>query len=172
MLTIAQKIQVLNHLMPDCSRYVDGDTLVWLDERPLPTDAVLEMMWYNINLAHVKQAKQAEIILKRDETLAKGYHWMFNGDTPDVVGITVEHQINLIGMALKAILQESDPDAVIRTRAASNADRYMTVPETKAMALGAYARIEEIYLHSWDLRDQTVAATTVEEVATIIWTLE
>lgn len=170
MLTIDQQIQVLNHLMPDCSRVIENGQLIWLDDRPMPSMQEMAGVWFDINLNEIKEQKCIELDRYRDECFTSGMVWYFAGKQ-DRVQTRPQDKINLISIAIKSILLEDTTTPIVKFRAQSNTDYLLTAKQAQAMALAASEHIEAIYHHSWVRKDQVQAATTPEEVEAIVWTL-
>lgn len=169
-LTLTQKIKVLNYLMPDCARLVMNGELVWLDPRPMPTESEMEAIHVDIDLLEAKRNKSRELHQRRDKELQQGMPWEFHG-VPDKVQTREEDKFNLLALSQKSTLLRADgvTEAVLRFRALSNRDHYLTPEEMIAMTDAAFVYLHDIYTVSWTLKDAVEEATTVAAVKGIQW---
>lgn len=171
MLTLDQKITVLNHLMPDCSRIIEGGEIIWLDHRPMPTDAEMEAQWEGIRLHLAKARKTAEIKERESFENTQGYEWLFNGTTPDIIGTAnLMEVLAITGRGLRGLLQlNRSMVEPIRINAQSGIQYYVDPNEAIDISLTGYDFYESITLRSHFLQLLITNTTTVEAVDSIDW---
>ncbi|WP_425348488.1 hypothetical protein [Vreelandella neptunia] len=102
-----------------------------------------------------------------------GLEYDFNGES-DVVQTRPLDQINLLGLRAKSVaaIDQGITDPVMKFRVAQNVTRYLTPDGMYALTNDALAHIEEIYDHSWELKDAIEAAFKEEDrnvIVSIAW---
>ncbi|MDC8802554.1 DUF4376 domain-containing protein [Halomonas pacifica] len=121
-------------------------------------------------LADAKAAKRQEIDRARDDAFAAGLPYEIAGE-PDVVQTRLADKINLLGLRMEAqeLKTAGVTDAVMPFRGLSNVQRHLTPDDMIALTNAALAHIQQIYQHSWQLKDAVDDATILADVEAIAW---
>ncbi|WP_249977610.1 tail fiber assembly protein [Vreelandella olivaria] len=111
------------------------------------------------NLRDLAERKRRELDAARDAAFAAGLEYDFNGEI-DVVQTRPEDQINLLGLSAQAqrLIAAGQPDSTLTFRGLKNVNRELTATEIDSLTLAALGHIEDIYQHSWELKDMLQAA--------------
>lgn len=169
-LTLDQKIMAIDYLVPDASRKIDGQNIIWLDDRTQPTEQEIIDAYYFIVLDNLKKEKTLEIDRIRDMYFNCGMSYDFNG-TQDIVQTRLQDKLNLLGLGIQAREMKSMniTDHIFAFRALSNIEYPMTADEIITLTNLAGFYIHAIYQHSWLLKDLLLIAENEEEVNEVTW---
>lgn len=164
-----QKLLALEYLYGSPARLIDdNDDIIWLDERPLPSDTELEALYQEATLETKRKEVYDKISLKCEEVHSSGMEWDFNGVLDKVQTREID-KLNLLGIAIKAreLKDLGVTDPFLTFRAESNNNFMLTPQEAIDMTDAVNIHVQTLYIQAWQVKDQLQSATTIEEIESI-----
>lgn len=155
-LSVTDKIIGYETLVPGFERTVDGETIVWLDSRPQPTEAEVEAAYVDATLSMARRMRKDYIEKIRDSKLYDGVEYTMPGGATDIVQTRGEKDLvallSLNGTA-NNLKDAGVTNPVIEFRSESDVRYFLTPIETINMLTHVNGVLAGIYSLSWDLKD-------------------